>query len=176
MESGEYLLKISDDSVTLEIILKKIINNKNITQYYLLYGNCNYNKEEIYDNIKDAFYEIIKIINKYYDNLMIMINVCKILKYKEDKIREYILCNNNTSNYKFNYLSFNKNKVDVYFLLEWSSGIISDDIKQLIKNETNELLLCSIDIKHKSAVNKYNTIITNEIYKKFKNKLGLIIQ
>jgi len=104
-----------------------------------------------------------------------MINVCKSLKYNREKVSTYILHNHDALYSTFNYVEFNNTKLDSYLLIEWSSGIISDDIKQLIKNDTNKLLLCSVDIKIGKNIHKYNTIITYDIYKTFKNKLNLTI-
>ena len=176
MKTIEYLLKISDDYFGLEIILKKIINNENITKYYLLYGNYEHNKEDIYYNISDAYNEIIKIITNYYNNFTKMINVCKSLKYNREKLCTYILHNNDALNSPFNYVEFNNTNLDKYLLIEWTSiGIISDVFKQLIKNDTDKLLLCSIDIKIGTYIKKCNTIITYEIYETLKNKLSLTI-
>ena len=176
METIEYLLKISDDHFRLEIILKQISNNKNISKYYLLYGNYEHNKEEIYDNISDAYNEIIKIITNFYNDFSKMINICKSLQYNRDKLCTYILHNTDALNSPFNYVEFNNTNLDKYLLIKWNGGIISDDINKLIKNDTNKLLLCSIDMKIGTYIQKYNTIITYEIYETLKNKLNLTIQ
>lgn len=176
METIEYLLKISDDSVGLEIILKTIVNNKNITKYYLLYGDCEHNKEELYDNIIDAYNEIKKVIHKYYNDFTKMTNVCNRLNYDREKLLKYVLHDNDALYSPFNYVEFNNTDLDKYLLIEWAGGIISDDIKQLIKNDTNELLLCSIDMKIGKNIHKYNTILTNKIYENLKHKLNLTIQ
>jgi hypothetical protein len=174
MENAEYLLKISNNYVSLEIILKKYVDNKDITKYGLIYGNCEHNKEEIYNNITDSYNEIKKIIINFYNDLTKMINVCKRLNYDIEKISEYVLHNNYVLNSPFNYMTFEIKDLNSYLLLEWSSGIISDDIKQLIKNDC-DLLLCSINMNSINSICKYNTIITQEIYALIKTKLSFDI-
>ena len=158
-----YLLKISNDCATLEIILKKIILN-NITSYYLKYGNATNEQttEQTYNNIDDAYYEIKCVINKYYYDLNNRLELCKHLKYNENEIKKHDTINfnlYNTNKFKYTLFTNTDSEVKPYLLQTWLGNIISNEFKTLVKKDKYDLLICSFD-----KCNNKDIIITHNLY------------